>query len=271
MAQTDFDKTLEVRPDHFEARFNRALALLGEHKHSDAISDLEHLIAHQHDDARTRLLLAQIMEKAGDLEGAKRERAAGLKCLPLDDKACVAVAVAESNDDPAKAVKDLDRALEYNAFSEAALESKANLLAERLGRTPEAIEVLDRAVAFYPESGLMRAARGVLAQARLSQNDAALHDAQSALQLDASATASYQVAGIYALLSRTDISHINKAISLLADALRNGYGESLINVDKDLDPIRQKPQFQELIQAMHTLHPMSAASPVSETRRTVAD
>jgi eukaryotic-like serine/threonine-protein kinase len=266
----DFDVVLRLRPGHVEARYNRALARLGENHCSEAIADLEEIIGQGRDDGRTRFLLAHAREMAGDKEGAARERVAGMHCQPSDDAAWVSRAVARSTNDPAGAVEDLDRALKCNAFCLPAMESKANLLAERLGRTEVAVCALDQAVATYPENGSVLAARGVL-QARLKRYELARHDAEAALSLDHSAATAYQVAGIYALLSQRMPADFDRAIALLASALRNGYGEDLIAKDKDLDPIRHRPQIQQLFQALQTLHPVSAELLSNTPRRATAD
>jgi hypothetical protein len=46
-------------------------------------------------------------------------------------------------------------------------------------------------------------------------------------------------------------------LALLASALRNGYGSKLIDGDIDLDPIRNDPGFQKILQAARTLHAVS--------------
>ncbi len=86
------------------------------------------------------------------------------------------------------------------------------------------------------------------------------------MALDHSAATAYQVAGIYALLWQQQPADLDRAIALLASALRSGYGEDLIAKDKDLDPIRQHPQFQQLIRALQTLHP-AASDQLSDTAR----
>jgi eukaryotic-like serine/threonine-protein kinase len=270
LASADFDEALRLRPDHVEARYNRALARLGENRYPEAIADLEQIIGQGRADARTQLLLAQVREMAGDREGAEQARTAAMRREPADAAAWVARAVARCQADPAAAVADLDRALNCNAFYLAALESKANLLADRLGRTEDAVGVLDRAVSIYPENGALRAARGVLL-ARLNRNEAARQDAQTALSLDRSAATAYQVAGVHALLSREEPADFPRAIALLASALRSGYGEDLIATDGDLDPIRQRAQFQQLLQAMRTLHPATGELLSNTTRRATAD
>jgi hypothetical protein len=75
------------------------------------------------------------------------------------------------------------------------------------------------------------------------------------LSLDASPAVQYQVACIYALMCRQEGEDRDHAVRLLAAALRGGYGGELIASDKDLDPIRSCRQFQELLQALRSLHP----------------
>src|SRR5205807_10139794 len=119
-------------------------------------------------------------------------------------------------------------------------------------RTQEAIQVLDRAVALYPDDVRPRAGRGVLL-ARLGQRKAALRDAEAALAQDTSAANLFQVAGIYALTSKKDEEDRREAFRLLSTALRKGFGFEYLEVDHDLDPIRNDLQFRRLVDACRVL------------------
>jgi hypothetical protein len=112
--------------------------------------------------------------------------------------------------------------------------------------------VLDRAVEFHSESPPIRAARAVLL-ARLGKAQAARTEAQEALSLDSSPQIAYQVSGAYALLSRQSPEDYQKALELLTSSLRQGYGHNLLETDRDLDALRDKHPFQELLQATRTL------------------
>ena len=168
--------------------------------------------------------------------------------------------LAGSASDPQAPLADFARALQCNAHSLAALESKAHVLAEQLGRTAEAVQVLDRAVAFYPESAPAVAARDVLL-ARLGKREAARQDAEQALSLDRAAPTVFQVAGIYARLSQQQPDDLLRCLALLATALRQGYGAELMDTDKDLDFVREDSQFKKLLEAVHRLHSVSADAP----------
>jgi len=270
LACSDFDEAIRLTAGHVEARINRAIARLGMNRCAEAIDDLANALARGHEDARVHFLLAQAWEKLNDSARAESERIQGLQIPPADEAAWVARAVVRAGTDPASAIEDLDGALVCNAYYLPALESKAHLLSERLGRTAEAVQVLDRAVAIYPENGSLVAARGVLL-ARQSRTEPARCDAKSALALDPSPAIQYQVAGIYALLSRQESDDRHRAIALLAAALRSGYGSELIASDQDLDPIRSCRQFQELLQALRSLRPEGAESNLAGASRSTVN
>ena len=263
LAGADFDEALRLQPGHAESLVNRALARLGERRSDAAIQDLTEAIRLGQDQARVYLLLAQARERAGDMAGAQRDRQQGLQRAPADEAAWIARGVARSASDSQAALADFDRALACNALSLAALESKAHVLAEQLSRTEEAVQVLDRAAAFYPEYAPTVAARGVLL-ARLGRREAARQDAEKALSLDPTAPTAFQVAGIYALLSQQEPGDRLRCLTLLATALRQNYGAELMDTDKDLDFVREDPQFRQLLEAVQAFQTISPHGPRKE-------
>jgi eukaryotic-like serine/threonine-protein kinase len=253
LAGADFDDAARLQPNRKEVLVNRALTRFGQERDNEAIADLEAAIKLHSDDPRTHLMLSRVRQRSGDLQGAKRSRQRSLELEPADDLACVARGAAQLALDPAAALVEFDRALKLNPLCLAALESKAHVFSEKLGRVEDAIGVLDRAIGLYPEQASIVAARGVLL-ARLYRREAALADAERALALDSSGALAYQVAGIYALLSTKTTDDRRRAYALLVSAFRLGYGEQLVEADPDLDPVRDDPQFQKLIHAAHTLY-----------------
>ena len=265
LACADFDQALRLRPDHGEAHVNRAVARLNDGRCAEAIEDLTRAVDLGVPAARLYLIRARARDKMGDRVGAERDRAEALRAEPADEAGWVARGVARVAAAPADALADFDRALQGNPRFLPALESKAHVLAERLGRAEEAVQVLDRAVKLYPEDGPAHAVRGVLL-ARLGKREAALQDAREALAVDESPAVLYQVAGIYALTSRDNPDDRRRACQLLAAALRQGYGYDLLKSDRDLDRIRDDPQFGQLLEAARTLQQSPPPAPSEGSR-----
>src|SRR5262249_46457884 len=146
------------------------------------------------------------------------------------------------------ALADFEEALLLNPQSREALDNKAHVLSEKLGRTADAIRVLDKAVELFPHVAALHSSRGVL-HARLKHRDAALKDAEDALEREDRPPIQYQVAGIFALTSRQHAEDKGEALRLLSAALNAGYGFDLLDGDPDLEPIRKDPEFKRIVDA----------------------
>ena len=150
--------------------------------------------------------------------------------------------------DPKGALADYQSALKINPRYRAALQNKANVLAEVLNQTDLACATLDQLLLLYPNSVPARTGRGVL-HARLGHREAAHADAQESLRQDSKPFNVYQAAGIYALTSRQNPGDRKEAFRLLGSALNQGFGLDLIDRDRDLDPIRDEPEFRAMVEA----------------------
>src|SRR5205085_1274043 len=139
----------------------------------------------------------------GDKDGAAADRREGLEREPTDESCWTARGFARLGTDPAGALADFDKALDRNPTYRPALVDKAHVLAERLNRTADAVKVLDLAVRHYPEQPSLRAARAVYL-ARCGRRADAHKEAEEALQLSGDPATRYQVAGVYALTSKTN-------------------------------------------------------------------
>src|SRR5207247_7756325 len=89
--------------------------------------------------------------------------------------------------------------------------------------------------------------------ARLGKRDAAISDAEHALSIDASPAVAYEVAGIYALTSRQEPNDHHEAMRLLSGALKKGFGFDYLEIDRDLDPIRESPAFRKVIEGARAI------------------
>jgi serine/threonine protein kinase/tetratricopeptide (TPR) repeat protein len=251
-ALADFDRALRLQPDSVPAYLDRAVAKSERKDYAGALADLTHALELPAAPTRIYFMLSRIRAMAGDREKARQERDEGLRHTPADPQSWVARGIARLGGDPKGALADFNEALKLDATYCEAMESKAHVLSERLGRTVEAVAVLDRAVEQHPDYVLARAGRGVL-HARLGQREAALADAEAALLLDAQPLIQYQAACIYALTSQENPDDRPEAFRLLAAALRGGFGFDLLDGDDDLKPIRQQPSFRRLVEAARAL------------------
>ncbi|HEV3116028.1 MAG TPA: protein kinase [Gemmataceae bacterium] len=258
-AAADFNRVIHLRPDFAEVYMNRALAWQGVKNYAAAVKDLTR--AQDLGAASTRIyfMRARARELAGDAAGAGRDLAEGLRLEPGDEKSWIARGVARLPNDLPGALADFEKAARQNPRSLAALQNQAHVLS-RMGRNEDALRILDQVIELYPDYVPARAGRGVL-RARLQQRKAAHQDADDALARDFGAATQYQVAGIFALTSRQDPLDRSEALRYLSSALRKGFGFDLLEQDKDLDPIRDRPEFCQLVNAARALQAPAAKKP----------
>src|SRR5262249_51553952 len=112
----------------------------------------------------------------GDRASARLDLDQALRLRPNHVASWIARGLARLPGDAPGALDDFDRALALDPRSRAALQNRASVLSEHLGRTEEAVRVLDQVVDLHPEFLPARVGRGVLL-ARLGRTAAALRDA----------------------------------------------------------------------------------------------
>jgi serine/threonine protein kinase/lipoprotein NlpI len=272
-ALADFDSVIAMRPDMVEAYINRAVARMGVGDFRRAVADLDRALERPNAPVQALFRRATARERLGDRDGAARDRAEGLRRKPDDELSWIFRGLARLDDDPNGALADFDAALTINPRSKSALENKAFVLAERLGRPEEAIRVYDATLLHHPDDAKAVGPRGVY-HARLGRREAALADARAALALgDGAPTAQeqaftiYQVAGIYALTSRQQPDDRREALRLLTLALRmDASWQRVLPDDHDFDPIRDQPEFRELLRAMAVLDKTIDPAPQAQGR-----
>jgi tetratricopeptide (TPR) repeat protein len=219
---------------------------------NEARNDLNSALEVGTGNCRIYLRLAQVCAKSGDQDAAKKYVAHCLQSTPNDEYDWIARGLAKHDEDPKGALEDFDAALALNRGSFEGLQNKAALLSDKFHKDAEALEVLDEAVRLYPDSVLARGGRGTLL-ARQGKRDPALADAHKALELDPSPQTLYQVAGIFALTSKTNTEDRVQALHLLSSALRGGFGLEWVADDHDLDPLRDDAEFKRVVAAARAL------------------
>jgi eukaryotic-like serine/threonine-protein kinase len=246
-ARLDCDRVLRLRPGLAAAHVNRALARMGLWDDAGAVEDLTEALDRGAAETRVYFIRARARARSGDRAGAERDRAEGLRRTPSDAESWVARGLARLPGDPTGALADLEAALRLDPRSRSALQTKATILSERLGRAGEAVPVLDRVVALYPDFVPARVGRGVLL-ARLGRRQDAHCDAEESRSRDPSGDTTYRVACIYALTSKIDPSDKPRALHMLATTLAQGAAwVEVARTDPDLDALRDQADFQNLL------------------------
>jgi serine/threonine protein kinase/tetratricopeptide (TPR) repeat protein len=245
-AREDFDQALQRRPNMPEALVNRAIAKQGLKLYAEAIQDLTQALELKAPPTQVYFFRSQLRQKIGDREGAQKDLAECLRLTPTTDVGWLARGYARMGSDPKAAIADFDEALKLNPRLLAGLQNKAHVLG-RMNRNEDALLVLDQAVEWYPDYVPSRAGRGVY-HARLGHRELAHADAEESLRRDRSPSNIYQLAGIYALTSRSRPEDRKEALRLLSQALvKDVELLKLLETDKDLDPIRQDKEFTQLV------------------------
>ncbi len=247
-ALADLDRAVELKPGWHEPYLNRALARRDLGDPRGAADDLSRALERGATETRVYLLRSEALARAGDVEAARKDREAGLAKVPADAPGWIARGQEKMATDPAGALADFEKASELEPTSLRALHMRAHLLALAFHRLDDAAGLLDRAIALYPEYVPARSFRGVI-RAIQGRRDEAIRDAEEARWRDNSPSNLYQLAGIYATTSRQVPEDRADAYQLLHAALRQGFGFDLIADDRELDPIRDRPEFRRLVES----------------------
>jgi tetratricopeptide (TPR) repeat protein len=253
-AEADFTRALDRKPNWTDALFNRAVARYRLKDARGAEADLTAVLARPDGPTRAYLFRSQVRAEAGDKGGAEADAAEGRKREPRDAASWIARAFwrLKNQADPKGALADYDAALAVHPRSADALRSKAAVLADHLNQPAEAVAVLDQLLELFPYYTEGRAARAVYV-ARTGDAKRAVADANRVLAEEPTGHRLFQMAGVYAQLSKGGDAagkHKQKAMELLARAFRSGFEqfEKVEKTDPDLKPIRDDADFKALVE-----------------------
>jgi len=190
-----------------------------------------------------------VRKSLGDTAGSEADIAEGRKRTPTDDRSWVTRGGSVLPINPQAALADYEEALKLNPKSRDALICKALVLGEQLKRPADGVRTFDELVKLYPFYTDARANRGVFL-GRMGDAKRAKEDVTAVLREEPTAYRLFQMAGVYAQLSKTDETAASKqeALRLLAQAFRSGFSQfEKVEKDTDLDPIRDDPTFQSMV------------------------
>lgn len=248
-ALVDFDRALKLDASPPDVHADRALAFLQKRMANEAIEALNQALPFDTSVVRLYFQRARAKSMLGDARGAADDRRLGLAATPHDEHDYVTRGIARREDrDWNGALEEFKKAEQLAPSYLPALENQSEILGEQLQKPAEALAVLNRAIERIPESTLLFASRAVY-HARLGHRTEAMKDVNSALRFDASPKplTLYQIGCVYALTSPLNAGDVFQAIAYLSIALEKQFGHEYLPVDTDLNPIRTRPEFQELL------------------------
>jgi serine/threonine protein kinase/Flp pilus assembly protein TadD len=252
-AEADFNRALELRPSFAVALLHRGLVRERQNNLNEALADFTRAIDLGDVPSRVWFARASVYRRLGNKRAAAKDDREGMLHPPRDEESYLRRGVLRAAMDPREALADFQEAVRLNPCSLRGLYNQALIFADKLGQPKEAIRALDEAVRRHPLRVEPLASRAVL-RARLGMRKEAHADGAAARKLaPQSIQVLYQTACIHALTSRTHADDRDEAFRLLKQALSGGFGHSLLESDRDLEPLRADPRFQKLVKAVRDL------------------
>ena len=239
-AEQDMTAVLLTQPTFADAFLVRAEAREKLQLYAEALADADAAMGNGAAHTRVLPLRAKLRKLTGDAAGAEADLAD-----PSNEDGWIHRGIDLLATDKVAALKAFDRAVALNPKSPATHLYRAHVLGET-GRILECLDALSTVIALDPKNVSAIASRGVM-HARLGKYPEALVDARTALDASFAPITAYQVACIYAHVSKGDIAYRAEALALLGIALRAGFGHDYVETDTDFDPIRSIPEFVALL------------------------
>lgn len=252
-AVLDFTSALERGAEPAKVLLARGQSHAANRTWNKADADFTAAIESGSKETRLYFLRADARTANGNVEGASRDRNEGLHRTPTDEQSWVTRGLYRARTgDVTGAMADYDEARKLNPASYSALMNLANLQDEKLHREADAIRTLDALLKHHPHALPPRAGKAVLL-ARTGDRERALAEAEICLQRDPPREVRYQLAGVFALTSKSVANDAAKAYELMRSSLRDGYGWDLLAIDPDLKPLHGQPEFLRLLESAQTL------------------
>jgi tetratricopeptide (TPR) repeat protein len=252
LAVEDFDAVLQMRANFPPCLLNRAIAQAALGNHAAAIIDYTTALDHGAPYTRIYFLRARSHESLGNLEAASKDRAKGLSLVPSDEESWIARGMARLSKDPKGALADFREALKMNPTSLSALQNIVYVTADVLEQYPDSLDSLNRILAIDSRNADALAGRAVLF-ARQGDRARALADVQKLLRVSKQPIHLFQAACSMALTSSVDPADLQKALTLLSNAvLLDPRLMARSKTDKDLEILRKHPGYENLLKVTAT-------------------
>jgi eukaryotic-like serine/threonine-protein kinase len=254
-AEEDFSRVIEGKSDWSDPYLNRASAREGTKNYKGAVEDLTRALELGHPPTALLFSRSRVYSRLGLHDLAKQDFELGMRNPPTDDRGWIARGLAKMPKDPTAEAKayepclnDFAQALSLNPRSVTALQYQARAYSKSQ-QNELAIATLSELLKHNPETLDALSGRAML-YSRLGKRQEAHADAEEALKLcEENPRTIYQLAGVYAMTSKTHSEDKREAFRLLASALRKGFGFELLDKDRELDPLRSDPEFYRVIDA----------------------
>ena len=244
-AKTAYDRAIELAPKFVEAYVNRAMLHLQREQTGAALRDLDFAMRCEPENSAYRAVYADALHRAGRPHEAEAVLNEAISKSPRDPSLLVARGLLFLKaGDSARATRDLSNVLEFDPQHARALLGLAHVTRAQDPR--RALELLDRSLEAEPSLPEAHELRALL---RARKGDPrALEDVESLLK-QPSPTQLYNASCALSILaSRTkDSALLSRAGGLLKQALQRGFSRAHAVNDPDLTPLRDQPEFAELL------------------------
>ncbi len=246
-AESDYSMAISLEPSMPSLYMRRALIRESMGNLHDAIQDMDSAIDLEPSSNRFILARARLHQQANNREEFMSDFKQGMSTTPKSVDDWVSRALAHLPRNPQKAKQDLESALKISPTASIVLQNLAHVESEYLNDLSASRSALDLILENDLENELALAGRAVLL-GRLGQVEECLEDLERLAQKQSKLTAStlYQMGCAHALISSKRQGSDIQAATLLAQALRRGYGAEVLSTDKDLIALQDNPTFVAL-------------------------
>ena len=246
-ASKEFTVAIQRDPRNSPAYYHRAISEAQLENLPAAIADATKSLELGEPNYRTLMLRASFLNAKGDTAAAARDRVAAGELVLLEEADLTARGNTKLRLDPEGALADYVKAADVNPLYFPAWQNQAHVLGERLNKPHRAVACLDRALELNPGCALAIVGRAVV-HARLGKSDEARNGAELAVKQSGDPFVLYQVACVYALISKAHPEEAKVALDHLRVALRKKYSDfDTIAKDSDLDAIRDSEEFKLIV------------------------